>query len=345
LSSGKLLQDVLDANKEQLIGRSVLSKYGSNLPFLPKILSIAKALPLQIHPNKVLAAQLHAENSDKFSDDNYKPEIAVALNTFELFAGFKPFDAVEPLMQLAPLKRFLPEGVDVHIESEIVKQICRAMLIADESTVRGVQDSLSKIPRETLGAQSYMLDLLPRLQDQYSKSDNGILVALTCMNFITLQPGHAVYIPAGGIHAYLSGDIVECMARSNNVLNTGFCPRVERDSVDLFTAALTFEHSSVETLLLPRVQSEKSKESKTTAFKPPAGEFDLLVTELEKGETETVTEVRGPSTMIVTRGSGQMTGGGKVYDLQEGYLFFIGHGVEVQYTATTRMDVYRACAE
>lgn len=43
-----------------------------------------------------------------------------------------------------------------------------------------------------------------------------------------------------GIHAYLSGDIVECMARSEKVLNTGFCPRADRDSVELFTAALTF---------------------------------------------------------------------------------------------------------
>jgi mannose-6-phosphate isomerase len=41
------------------------------------------------------------------------------------------------------------------------------------------------------------------------------------MNFLTLNPGEAIYIPADGIHAYLSGDIIECMARSNNVLNSG----------------------------------------------------------------------------------------------------------------------------
>ena len=64
------------------------------------------------------------------------------------------------------------------------------------------------------------------------------------MNYLPLQKGDAIYVPADGIHAYLSGDIVECMARSDNVLNTGFCPRADRDSIDLFTAALMFSLKS-----------------------------------------------------------------------------------------------------
>ena len=37
LSSGELLQDVLNANKEELIGQTVLDKFGADLPFLPKV--------------------------------------------------------------------------------------------------------------------------------------------------------------------------------------------------------------------------------------------------------------------------------------------------------------------
>lgn len=38
LSSGKDLQEVLDANKEELIGEGVIKKFGhSDLPFLPKV--------------------------------------------------------------------------------------------------------------------------------------------------------------------------------------------------------------------------------------------------------------------------------------------------------------------
>lgn len=72
LSSGEDLQRMLDANKEKLIGKPILAKFGSNLPFLPKILSISKALPLQIHPDKELAAKLHAKNPEKFSDTNVR---------------------------------------------------------------------------------------------------------------------------------------------------------------------------------------------------------------------------------------------------------------------------------
>jgi len=31
---------------------------------------------------------------------------------------------------------------------------------------------------------------------------------------MSLHAGDAIYIPADGIHAYLSGDIVECMTRA-----------------------------------------------------------------------------------------------------------------------------------
>lgn len=37
LSSGEDLQQVLNAHKERLIGEAVLKKFGTNLPFLPKV--------------------------------------------------------------------------------------------------------------------------------------------------------------------------------------------------------------------------------------------------------------------------------------------------------------------
>jgi len=49
-----------------LIGETVLSEFGTDLPFLPKILSIAKAFPLQIHPQKELASHLHEMQPEKF---------------------------------------------------------------------------------------------------------------------------------------------------------------------------------------------------------------------------------------------------------------------------------------
>ena len=51
LPTGDDLQKIIDENPEELLGKSVINKFGhTQLPYLPKVLSIAKALPLQVHP-------------------------------------------------------------------------------------------------------------------------------------------------------------------------------------------------------------------------------------------------------------------------------------------------------
>lgn len=39
LSNGKDLQEHLNANKEKLIGKPILDKFGADLPYLPKVFS------------------------------------------------------------------------------------------------------------------------------------------------------------------------------------------------------------------------------------------------------------------------------------------------------------------
>lgn len=47
------------------------------LPFLFKVLSIGKALSIQVHPNKEEAEKLHAEFPDIYKDPNHKPEVSL----------------------------------------------------------------------------------------------------------------------------------------------------------------------------------------------------------------------------------------------------------------------------
>ena len=54
--------------------------------------------------------------------------------------------------------------------------------------------------------------------------DAGVLAALL-LNRVTLAPGEALYLPAGNLHAYLSGAGVELMANSDNVLRGGLTPK------------------------------------------------------------------------------------------------------------------------
>ncbi|KAK5042915.1 hypothetical protein LTR16_011608, partial [Cryomyces antarcticus] len=65
LSTGEDLQDVIDKNPDELIGKGVMNKFGhTKLPYLPKVLSISKALLLQLHPNKELSAKIHSKDSE-----------------------------------------------------------------------------------------------------------------------------------------------------------------------------------------------------------------------------------------------------------------------------------------
>ena len=50
--------------------------------------------------------------------------------------------------------------------------------------------------------------------------DPGVVISLMC-NHLKLAPGEAVFLPAGNLHAYLSGAGVEVMASSDNVLRGG----------------------------------------------------------------------------------------------------------------------------
>lgn len=68
LETDEDLQDVLDKHSDELIGQNIIKKFGhTKLPYLPKVLSIAKALPLQLHP--VGYPQYHAASQlTKFTE-------------------------------------------------------------------------------------------------------------------------------------------------------------------------------------------------------------------------------------------------------------------------------------
>jgi mannose-6-phosphate isomerase len=308
-----------------------------------KILSFSKALPLQIHPDKALAEILNRKDPGKFTDSNHKPEIAIALSQFELFVGWKPLDDIQVLLKLKPLERYIPQYS--HLTDELLKEVCKALLTASPEMVKATIRELQTIPEAQFGVSHYIPQMLFRLSEQYSESDNGNLVATLLMNYITLKPGDAVCVPADSIHAYLEGDILECMARSDNVLNTGFCPTAERDSVELFTRTLTFKPHSAREAELPREKSEKGMEGKTDVYAPPISEFNVLTTSLGAEERERHKAILGPSLMIVTEGSGKMGIPGKSMNIEEGYIFFVGQSVPLEFSTEKGMTVHRAYAE
>ena len=135
------------------------------------------------------------------------------------------------------------------------------------------------------------------------------------------------------------------MARSNNVLNTGFCPRAKRDDIDLFTRALTFSPHSAKEVMLGATKSSKGKMGKTVDYAPPMSEFNMLKTTLQAKEKEVQKKIAGPSVIFATSGAAKMKAGGEDFDINEGYIFFAGQGVEIEFSAEGGLEIYRAYAE
>lgn len=164
------------------------------------------------------------------------------------------------------------------------------------------------------------------------------------MNYLDLPPTSSIYIPADAPHAYLKGDIIECMARSDNVLNTGFCPRPDRNSIDIFAEGMTFTpHSPEECMLRPQAFDRASE--KTQLYAPPLSEFSVLRTALGPGEKERIGRIEGPSQFICTQGSGMLRAAGKEFKLSEGYIFFVGQGQEMEFVSGSGLDIYMAFVE
>jgi mannose-6-phosphate isomerase len=65
ISSGRTLLELVQEN-QSLLSHSVAEKYGHQLPFLFKVLSIRKALSIQAHPDKTLAERLHREDPKNY---------------------------------------------------------------------------------------------------------------------------------------------------------------------------------------------------------------------------------------------------------------------------------------
>ncbi|XP_035422595.1 mannose-6-phosphate isomerase isoform X2 [Cygnus atratus] len=83
------------------LGAKVKDAFQGRLPFLFKVLSVRTALSIQAHPNKELAAKLHAQFPQHYPDANHKPEMAIALTPFEGLCGFRPVEEIASFLRAA----------------------------------------------------------------------------------------------------------------------------------------------------------------------------------------------------------------------------------------------------
>jgi len=229
----------LSASQVQRDGRSVsLTEISGELPFLFKLLAVEKPLSIQAHPNKTQAAEgfnreeaagLSLKNPMRnYKDPNHKPEIVCAITPFTLMAGFR-----EPERICKSLEEFLSIALPL---KEIISSLFRALEAGSLSSFFRILNNFSSLERQYLG--NFILEKKPVSGGEISPEQWELMKSLAAaysgdpavisplyLNLLTLQPGQAVFVPAGTLHAYVKGFAAELMANSDNVLRGGLTPK------------------------------------------------------------------------------------------------------------------------
>ncbi|KAJ3044617.1 Mannose-6-phosphate isomerase [Rhizophlyctis rosea] len=334
---------------QQNLGPKLHALYEGDLPFLFKVLSIRKALSIQAHPDKELAKELAAKRPDLYKDPNHKPEMAIALTPFEAFVGFRPLTEIAKNIKAFPefadligaevAKQFTSQveahgtstsTEDVESNKTALKAVFKALMESSQDDISAhVRKLVARIQEQGQYDQEGSLDeLVVRLNRQFP-DDVGIFCALL-LNYVKLSPGEGIFLAANEPHAYLSGDCVECMAASDNVVRSGLTPKFK--DVSTLVRMLTYNYGPADAQILRGDPYDDCK--RTVLYDPPIEEFSILRTNLKATESETVKAIAGPSVIIVTEGSGkvkyQENGQEKTQPADKGYVFFVSAGLDVE---------------
>lgn len=323
-----------------LIGEKVAAKFSDekpgSLPFLFKVLSVGKALSIQAHPDKALGKRLHEQRPDVYKDPNHKPEMAIALTAFRGFCGFRPLpeilhfvSKVEEFASLVNLSTAdIEKAASYHEEADVkamLKKIFANLMKSEPSSYEPLAAQLSerfaKGPVE--GVDEKERKLVIKLSNEFPR-DVGIFCTFL-LNISSLNSGEALFLQANEPHAYLEGEILECMASSDNVVRAGLTPKL-RDTETLINMC-TYQSGSDRGRLSPTAWS-KSQPSSVEAllYDPPIAEFSVVTIRLEKRSKVVNDGVDGPSILLVLDGEVEVEG----LKLKRGQLAFIGAGVKVE---------------
>ncbi len=262
---GRSLADYIAERPAERLGGTATS-----LPFLFKILAADGPLSIQCHPNKAQAEAGFAREEEaqiaidaphrNYRDANHKPELIVALEEFWALKGFRSPEQIASLMRVAGIRS---------LESELNDLLGHGGLKPFFAALLGLDAKATQI---ALGELSKGLDALPPAEARWSSellarypTDQGALAALV-LQLVRLEPGEALYLGAGELHAYLRGTGLEIMANSDNVLRGGLTPK-HVDVAELLRV-LRFEHKPVEVLAATGVGAIRR-------FSTPCPEFSL----------------------------------------------------------------------
>jgi mannose-6-phosphate isomerase len=271
------------------LGAGVVDEFGARLPYLMKVLAAESPLSLQAHPDAAYAkVAFAAQEADPSAPRNYtdafhKPEMLVALTPFDALCGFRAPEVSAAVFAELGVPALAPVIAQLRTGVTGLRDAVRTLLTWPQDERAGLI--------EAVVASASAPQLARDLAGHYP-GDPGVLVALL-LNHVRLAPGEALWMPAGNLHAYLSGAGVEIMAASDNVLRGGLTPK--RVDVDELLRVLRFE--VLDEVILPTTEVAPG----VVTWTVPAREFVLHRVEVAAGAV--TLPVDGPRVVLGVSGT------------------------------------------
>ena len=346
LPGGGTLEHAIAQDPAGMLGQDVARAFGGRLPYLVKVIAAERPLSLQVHPSREHAAESFAAEDAAglpldspqrtYRDANHKPEMLVALTRFTALCGFRtPRRAAAILEGLGTdltdrLHRLLVDNPTAHGMRAAFRILVSASMRPGPEAVDQVV-AACRARADAEASPSLRIDRFVTLLAEHHPGDPGVVAALL-LNPVTLQPGEAMFVPAGALHAYIDGVGIEIMAASDNVLRAGLTPKkVDADEV--------LQCVSVTAAPPLRVAPERQNPT-SIAYYAPVDDFELAVTALEDPPgVETaphpvpgsgpriVLGLDGETTLLTATGSRTLPAGGAVFvPASAGPLHARGHG-------------------
>jgi len=306
------LFELIEENPRHILGKKVAEKFDNRLPYLFKVLAAAKPLSIQAHPSKN-QAKLGFERENRqgipidaynrnYKDENHKPECICAHTLFWALNGFRKISSIVGLME-----KICPKGLKKQLDtlggqqSPIeLKNFFRILMTMDhEQQTQVISHAVSNAKKFTDDDPAYkwMIDL----HKEYPE-DIGVFSPIL-LNLICLEPGQAMFLPAGELHAYLDGVGIELMANSDNVLRGGLTPKYI-DISELLNV-LNFEERDVNILETKQINECE------WVYESYAEEFVLSIIHLKQGMRYNSPVHRSVEILLCTDGEAKIADLGK----------------------------------
>ena len=296
------LNKVIEDYPAECLGAYVCKSFSNTFPFLLKILSAANALSIQTHPNKSQARQLHAKDPNNYPDDNHKPEVAIALDSLIALAGFKPARSIrnnlESLPEVCELvgQKLIDEVLNSNnpsTEESLIEKAYKAFMQHAEDKER-LTSCISKIQKRLADKTSRSPEEKQFLEQHRLFGDDIGLFSFFFFNLVRLKQGQAIFTDAGIPHAYIKGNICECMANSDNVVRAGLTNKFK----DVGTLLDIIRYDFAE---CPVMQA--GADTSKTTYRTTAKEFEVSRFQKPEGFSEKCVSGDRPSVYLIMNGS------------------------------------------